>query len=307
MPLRESYCSLLVLACVGLAACGPGQAGSAPDPSAPEVMPTGSQTAHPEAVETEAATERQRAVMNPSDLIGTWAVTGTDETEPVTLTVGVNELQVWRACGEQHGEWRAAPTGLFVAHTTGFEMACKDRGEPPQWLTAATKFAVEGETVVLRDVNGVAVATLVPGDTPTSPDELSYLATPPPVTDEIRDQLSRTATVPDDLEPATPELLPGRWVPADGSGSEAPQQPHVQFRADGSWSGSDGCNGSGGRWVADDIGTLLATQGPQTLIACRDMVNAGQWVSSAHAAGLDGKVLVLIGADGAETGRLVRG
>lgn len=245
--------------------------------------------------------------MDPSDLIGTWEVTGTDETEPVTMTVGVYELQIWRTCGEQGGQWRASTTGLFVANTTHWEMPCKDSGDPPTWLTTATSFAVEGDAIRLRNADAETAATLVPGETPTSADEYNYLATPPPVTDEIRQRLGRTTTLPTHLEPATPERLLGRWLPADGSGAGAPEQPSAEFRADGSWGGTDGCNGQGGRWVADDGGALLATQGAQTAVGCRDMVGVGGWVTAAVVAGFDGEVLVLIGADGTETGRLVRG
>ncbi|MGO1279418.1 MAG: hypothetical protein ACTMIB_11995, partial [Cellulosimicrobium funkei] len=60
----------------------------------------------------------------------------------------------------------------------------------------------------------------------------------------------------------------GRWEPAARSSTD----PHVVFREDGTWSGSDGCNGGGGAWALDDGGRL-----------------------------------VLVGPDGTEIARLVRG
>ena len=113
MPVQATSKAVLLTACCALAACGTEQASSAPEPSL-DVAATTSPTPAPAASTTApAADASERVLMDPADLVGTWAVTGTDEIEPVTMTLGVYELQIWRACGEQGGEWKASPTGLF--------------------------------------------------------------------------------------------------------------------------------------------------------------------------------------------------
>lgn len=82
--------------------------------------------------------------------------------------------------------------------------------------------------------------------------------------------------------------------------------PHVVFERDGSWTGSDGCNGGSGRWVVDPDGAFLATAGAQTLIGCEGAFVPG-WVATARTAGLDGQWLKLFDATGTEIARLQRG
>ncbi|MFG1842572.1 META domain-containing protein [Micromonospora sp. NPDC049175] len=78
----------------------------------------------------------------------------------------------------------------------------------------------------------------------------------------------------------------------------------MEFTADGEWHGSDGCNDQSGRWITAAGGTLLATTRAATLAFCTDSVPIGHWVTTARRAGHDGKVLVLLDAQGKETGRL---
>jgi hypothetical protein len=79
----------------------------------------------------------------------------------------------------------------------------------------------------------------------------------------------------------------------------------VTFASDGSWSGSDGCNGQGGRWRLGTGGDLVTTTGPSTQIGCAG-VPVGGWMARARQAGLAGKTLVLLDGTGHEIGRLVR-
>jgi hypothetical protein len=50
---------------------------------------------------------------------------------------------------------------------------------------------------------------------------------------------------------------------------------------------------------------LLTVAGPTTAMGC-DGAQVGSWIASAARAGFDGDVLVLVDADGHETGRLRR-
>ena len=94
--------------------------------------------------------------------------------------------------------------------------------------------------------------------------------------------------------------LAGKWIPV---GDAASTDPHVVFGDDGTWSGSDGCNGAQGRWAVDDAGAFLATAGAMTLIGCEG-APVPTWVASARSAGLDGAFLLLLDVDGTEIVRL---
>lgn len=244
---------------------------------------------------------------DPAGLIGSWVVTGTPETEPITLAFSESELTISRPCGSQGGEWRASPTGLFVANTTFWSMPCQGGGTPPLWLTAASAFELDGDRVRLLDLDGAPVAILVAGDAPGSTAGQHATTSPIAPRGEAEPQSTARDVVPDTLEPATPDRLLGRWTSADEpEEDEAPTQPFARFSPDGTWNGSDGCNGQGGRWAANDQGELLGTQGPQTLIGCDGMTPIGGWVASAAAAGFDEDILVLLDASGQEVARLLR-
>lgn len=112
--------------------------------------------------------------------------------------------------------------------------------------------------------------------------------------------------------PARPALVPaeamgliGRWVPVSGAGAASPRPPFIEFGADGRWTGSDGCNGYGGRWTVGRDGAFHATAGPSTMMAC-DGEPVGRWMTSAERAGFVRDQLVLHSAAGVEQGRLRR-
>ncbi|HLU56054.1 MAG TPA: META domain-containing protein [Pseudonocardia sp.] len=96
--------------------------------------------------------------------------------------------------------------------------------------------------------------------------------------------------------------LVGRWLPADGA---AAGRAFVEFAADGTWTGSDGCNRTRGTWELGPDGGFAATAGPSTMIGCEN-VPIARWLADAARAEFDGATLVLRDAGGAETGRLVR-
>ncbi|WP_051580425.1 META domain-containing protein [Pseudonocardia acaciae] len=106
--------------------------------------------------------------------------------------------------------------------------------------------------------------------------------------------------------PADRVGLVRRWVPVSGGGAANRRPPFVELRADGGWSGSDGCNGLRGTWSLGADGAWRATQGPTTKMAC-DNVNVGLWLERATSVRLDGAVLVLVDGGGQETGRLRAG
>lgn len=196
---------------------------------------------------------------------------------------------------------------MFVADLYGGYGNC--RIEPPitpPWLATVAAYRADRDGAMLLDAVGAVVARLRPGGRPTAPPGTDpSLADPPEVTPTTRQAFPRAAALPAGLMPTTASTLIGRWIPADDD-IRRPDQPTLELRADGTYRGSDGCNGSNGRWTAGTGGAVLATSGVQTLIGCHNL-NVTAWLSAAARAGFDGDFLVLLAPDGTETGRLRRG
>ena len=75
----------------------------------------------------------------------------------------------------------------------------------------------------------------------------------------------------------------------------------MEFEADGSWRGSDGCNATEGRFVQGIRGLLLATSGVSTAMGCENS-DGPLWVAEAARAGMTGDALTLYGQDGKKLG-----
>jgi len=248
-----------------------------------------------------AAPAPARPRSGPSDpiaLVGMWKLTGVGAEAGTVVGLTPAELTIYRSCGELLASWSADSQGLFIADVMASTGGC-DPETRVVWLNKAVGYRLDGRNAVLLDVDGGTVARLAASSEPPRPDRESF-----EVTDEFRRFFDSPAVLPPRLTPADRRELPGRWVPARG-GSKALEQPYLEFRADGRWSGSDGCNGSGGGWVVGSAGTLLATSGISTLIGC-DNVPVGDWLSAARRAGFDGATLVLLDQNAKELGRLHR-
>jgi hypothetical protein len=247
---------------------------------------------------------------DPLLLVGIWQLHGTDEPPGTVLRLDARDLSLWRACGAVLGSWRAADDGLFVAdagqsgdggcfgpHATALTMR-------PPWLVAATQFRAQGASRLLLDVDGDVTARLEPvSGSPTGHGTRSPFQDPPVVDSRAKQAFATPAALPDTLRPVARASLPGRWVPTGADDVARPRVPFLRLDADGSWTSSDGCNGSLGRWTAGDDGRVLATSGASTAIGCHN-IPVDQWWSTAVTAGFDGRTLVLLDADGHELGRL---
>lgn len=275
MRFRIALASMLVLG--GLAGC----AGDGP--------PTSDTPEAPAAAET-----------GPISLIGLWTVADAGEEAGTVLRIAPKkQLSLWRTCGALTGSWAAAQD-LFLGEVNGGGETCQPV-QNPSWLRDATGYQSVGDARVLVDRNGKQVARLVPGGKPkvgsgVDPAE----AAPPVITDEDRAELTRTPQVPATLTRVEPKLIVGRWVPVAAAGPA-----YAEFKDDSTWTGSDGCNGNGGRWTAT-ASSMLATAGPSTLMAC-DGAPVPTWLTSTAAAGLADGVLVLLDPTGAEVARLKKG
>ncbi|MCU7728100.1 hypothetical protein ODJ79_30660 [Actinoplanes sp. KI2] len=289
----------VVLAGTLLTGCG-GQS----NPESPS--PTSSPTAPPAA--------EQRA--DPTGLIGLWKPTGADEEPEVVMRISAESFQLFRRCTIAEGMWDANEAGLFVGAPYGDDLAPDRRGcpseapprtvddLPPEWLARVTAFRAEGSDRLLLDGRGRVVIRLQPRtgpvDRPGLPPEQTGV---PTVTAKVRRAFAPARPLPASLTPATPAALLGQWRPVT---APAPQpDAYVEFRNGTRWTGSDGCNGEGGRWAVGPAGSFVATNGPSTAVGCNN-VPVGGWLDSARRVGLDGTVLVLLDSAGNECGRLRR-
>ena len=256
-------------------------AGCASTPPAAEVVP-----------------ERSSAV----DLVNLWRVTGAEgESAKTWLRLDAGEFQLWRDCGMIMGSWRATD-GLMLASVFGASGSCATDGLPGvAWLESVAGYAATNDGWQLVDATGSTVASLtIDGAPQPDPNAAEFYTEAPEVTDETRAYFAGSVPLPATL---TVGSIVGRWTP---EGVDTSTGANVEFAADGTWTGSDGCNGGEGRWAIGANGGFLATSGASTLIAC-DGALVPSWVSQAQLAGLDGDVLVLLDRDGAELGRLVTG
>lgn len=109
------------------------------------------------------------------------------------------------------------------------------------------------------------------------------------------------APLPTNLTPVGD--LTGRWIPVDDVGDHP---AYVEFAADGTWTGSDGCTPTGGSWLAGPDGAFLATARTlMTFVACPGVGVAPQ-VGAARRIGTDGSTLILLDADGTPVGHFRR-
>jgi hypothetical protein len=241
---------------------------------------------------------------NPLDLVGRWFVDVKGQ-PPGTADVILGEgMTVFLPCGVLDGEWKAdGRQSLFVASFSGGDQGCFDAAgmKPVPWVTQAVSFRSSGDDRLLLDSAGATVALLRPGATPTvGPNRASSYSAAPTITEAMRAAAREPAPLPAAATAPSAQELQRRWVPQPGARSHA--KAYVSFDAGGSWSGSDGCNGTGGRFVLGSGGRLLATAGGTTLVGCNNSALPG-WVALASRVGLVQGDLVLYDAAGKELGR----
>jgi hypothetical protein len=238
-------------------------------------------------------------------LVNLWRVTGAvGEEDPAWLRLDAGEFQLWRSCGMIVGSWRASDT-LFLAAPFGGMGDCVSTTMPViGWLERASGFEITPDGYDLVDAAGTVVASLsIDGAPEPIPTAAEFYAQPPEITPQVHEYFQAAAALPAGLTSVTDVALEGKWVPVAYAVST---DPHVLFEADGTWTGSDGCNGGQGRWAVGAAGEFLATSGPSTLIGCEG-APVPSWVAQAPSAGInpDGWLL-LFDAAGTEVGRLER-
>jgi hypothetical protein len=235
-------------------------------------------------------------VVTSKGLVGSWKVESPDLVPGTVLTLAA-DLKWQTSCGIWVGEWRADNDGAFAGMVHGWEgddcQPPHDGDPTPLWLREAVEYRLDGSAAELLDEDGEAVARLTLEGAPSAKASI----------DPVRAGLRAPEPLPSGVVAADRETLLGRWGPIGGS--SAPQPPYLEIVEDGSWSASDGCNGSTGRWSAGADGSVVAVSGPSTEIGCDNLDTAGAFAGSSRAA-LDGETLVLIDSAGKELIRLGR-
>ena len=244
-------------------------------------------------------------------LVDLWRVTEADGAGTETfLRLDATGLIAWTDCGTAQGSWRASGTA-FVADIWGEsggadclrDAATRTTAPSLGWLYAASRFRITADGAELLGSDGATVAVLrVDGAPPSNPNMTDdYLERPERTADDAS-RFAVPAPLPGGMRPAAASELTARW---EAEGSFAADTPFAEFRADGTWSGSDGCNGGGGRWSLGDGGVLLATSGASTLIGCDGIGVPGLVAATGRVGIVDGK-LVLVDAGGVELQTLAR-
>ncbi|MCL1897279.1 MAG: FG-GAP-like repeat-containing protein [Micrococcales bacterium] len=243
-------------------------------------------------------------ISNPVDLVNLWRVKATGEAHDTWLRLDAGSYQLFRACGHFEGGWNADGKVFFAAAPNGMSGACGDAGytfDPIPWLAAAVSYEPVGKGWRLVDKAGKELALLtIDGAPPPDKNSADFYRQPPKITPEVRAFFKEPVPLPSGLKPATMAMLTGKiWILIGGYNPKA----FLKFYADGSWHGSDGCNGRGGEWMlVNNAGKLFTSSGMSTAIGCN---NAPIGLYRTTMAGFDGKTLVLINPEGKEFGRFL--
>ena len=115
---------------------------------------------------------------------------------------------------------------------------------------AIASFGASALLVLVTACSSGPAETPEPSDPPTTAPTTTRPTSPP-------------AEDPAPEQPPLEELIIGSWTSAD------PGDPFLEFHTDGTFSGSDGCNGVGGTYEIEPGAELIPLdRAPSTLIAC---------------------------------------
>lgn len=207
---------------------------------------------------------------SPASAVGTWG-DPTDTTAPSLSLAADGTLTGTDGCNRLTGRWEDQGAGRIefddVAST---RMACEG---VDTWLSALDEATIDGDTMTVLGDDDVELGTLertsdepaVAGDDPAASGAASAFV--------------------------------GTW------GTDAPQQPFLVIAADGTVTGSDGCNSLTGSWEPDDDGTIEFDRMASTMMACEGV---DQSLGRLDSASVDGDTLTVHDDHGAVVATLPR-
>lgn len=233
---------------------------------------------------------------DPTALVAVWRVELPGSGGQSSLVIGDKlggGLSLFESCGLLQGSFRANGAGMFTGYIFGGSDACNIAASAP-WLHRVVAFRRDGASEDLLDLQGSVVVRLVPGAHPrTGPDD-----SPDYAKAELSPQLLasfRTPALPRGVTAASRGYVLGKWLPM--TSARANSRAFVEFKADGTWSGSDGCNGAGGSYVVGPDGMFVATNGASTLVGCNNSP-LPDWPPQAGRVGMRNGQLVFVDSSG---------
>ncbi|TDW91138.1 META domain-containing protein [Kribbella sp. VKM Ac-2566] len=127
---------------------------------------------------------------------------------------------------------------------------------------------------------------------------------PPVATGQAPASASATSQV------VSAQTVAGTWRPVQMVGAKTlqaarPDDPVLVFKADGTWTGSDGCNGLQGTYSIGQRGAFSATSGPQHLVGCENVPHTGV-LHAAKRIAVSADRLQFFGADGRQLASYAR-
>jgi len=214
-----------------------------------------------------AASGDARASVDGSQLIGVWGVDQTF-TGPEQPYISFTDNGNWTSsdgCNTVAGTWELGELGAITTTAGPSTLIACDGAPLPQAMADALFVQVDGNYLTI-----------------TGSQE-------PATTDLIRS-----------TDPLVGPQGPPTGVWAESAGDNA---PYLEFAADGSFSGKDGCNNIFGSWSVAGDGSIKFSGVGSTLMAC---MGVDQWLSMAATANVKAGVMTIFGAEGLVLGQLTQ-
>jgi hypothetical protein len=230
------------------------------------------------------------------DLVGDWTADVAAGGDPVFVRIGDSELAIWDECGIRNA-YVSAFAGIAMFTLDGVWSGCKgiefDTDLP--WLDE-TRFieVVDADQVVLLSADREPLATLNRGGTPPTTRGLPMSLRETLTADDV--ELPVVAPLPAEAEVA--DSLAGDWI-FEGD----PEAGTLEITETG-W-GWDGCLDGGGQYTYSEFGSIVATGGNMTALACGGN-SAGNLPLRASTVGFVDGDIRFYDAEGEEIRTLVR-
>ncbi|WP_395244715.1 META domain-containing protein [Agromyces sp. MMS24-K17] len=210
------------------------------------------------------------------DPVGTWGDPSAGE--PYLALAEGGGLSGYDGCNRLTGTWEVDASDHVDFEIASTRMACEGVDD---WLSRADEATVSDDTMSVIADDGAQIGTLK--RTSDQPETAAPSATPSP-----SDSAGAAAGA---------EAFIGTWGTADA------QQPHLIIVADGTMSGSDGCNQLAGGWELDDDGSIEFDDVASTLMACE---GGDQTLGQLDSATVSGDTLTVIDDHGTVLATLPR-
>ncbi|WP_374945489.1 META domain-containing protein [Agreia sp.] len=210
-----------------------------------------------------ASTPVPTSTVQPGALVGTWTVDETFDSpeQPYISFVQDNTWSASDGCNRVRGSWQLNADGSLITTVGPMTKIGCDGAPLPTTVAQSTSVSVDGDALALVGANG-----------PT--------------------KLVRAS------DPAVgPRGRPvGYWAERRTSTS-----PFLSLAADGTFSGSDGCNTLVGSWTYTDDEQVVFGQIASTLMACEGV---DTWLNQAATGRVQANIMTVDSADGTVIGQL---